>query len=131
MNVRLRRLGIACVAGVTAVFALVIDSEQLQGQGRPGPSPAPIGGVFYRALPTFSRGGRVTAVAGVPADQQVYYMGTPGGVWKTTNAGAVWEPVTDGQIGVGTIGAIAVADSNPSVVYVGTGSACPRGNVSL
>src|SRR5207244_7787621 len=53
-----------------------------------------------------------------------------GGVWRTTNAGARWEPITDGQIDVGSIGAVAVADSNASVIYLGTGSADPRGNVS-
>ncbi len=53
-----------------------------------------------------------------------------GGVCKSTDAGGQWMPVTDGQIGVGTIGAIAVAESNPNIIYVGTGSACPRGNVS-
>jgi photosystem II stability/assembly factor-like uncharacterized protein len=108
-----------------------VAAERAGDQGRPAPSPAPISGVYYRALPVFSRGGRVTAVAGVPTNQQMYYMGSPGGVWKTTDAGVTWQPVTDGQIGVGSIGAIAVADSNPNIVYVGTGSACPRGNVSL
>jgi photosystem II stability/assembly factor-like uncharacterized protein len=88
-------------------------------------------GLYYRPLTVFSRGGRVTAVAGVPADPQTYYLGAPGGVFKTTDAGTTWLPVTDGQINVGTIGAIEVSESNANVVYVGTGSACPRGNVSL
>ena len=52
-------------------------------------------------------------------------------MFKTTDAGTVWQPVTDGQIGVGSIGAIAVAESDANIVYVGTGTACPRGNVSL
>ena len=88
--------------------------------------------VFYRSLaPAFSRGGRVTAVAGVPSNPRLYYMGAAGGgVWKTTDAGARWEPITDGQIGVGTIGAVQVALSDPNVIYVGTGSADPRGNVT-
>ena len=58
-------------------------------------------------------------------------MGAAGGVFKSTDAGGQWIPMTDGQIGVGTIGAIDVSESNPNVIYVGTGSACPRGNVSL
>ena len=80
----------------------------------------------------FSRGGRSTAVAGVPADPLTYYFGgTGGGVWKTTDAGQSWNNVTDGSVlGVGSIGAISVAHSDPNVVYVGTGSACPRGNIS-
>ena len=84
----------------------------------------------YRSL-GFTRGGRSTAVTGVPSQPLVYYLGgTGGGVFKTVDAGITWESVTDGQIGVGSIGAIAVADSDPNVVYVGTGSACPRGNIS-
>src|SRR5262249_8083430 len=86
--------------------------------------------LFYRPLTVFSRGGRVTAVTGVPSNPQLYYMGSAGGVWRTSGAGVRWGPITGGQIGVGSIGAIAVADSNPDVVYVGTGSACPRGNVT-
>ncbi len=88
-------------------------------------------GVSMRNLTVFSRGGRVTAVAGVPSNQQLYYMGsTGGGVWRTTDAGATWTNISDGFFEAGSIGAIAVAESNPNVIYVGTGSACPRGNVS-
>jgi photosystem II stability/assembly factor-like uncharacterized protein len=122
------------------------------------------------------RGGRVTAVTGVPGDPMTYYMGsTGGGVWKTTDAGIQWRNVSDivrtlepedqpqimGQIdptlaeaevvrppvggvpagpkverragdafGVASIGAVTVAPSDPNVVWAGTGSACPRGNVS-
>ena len=84
----------------------------------------------YRSL-GFTRGGRSTAATGVPGQPLVYYFGgTGGGVFKTLDAGITWDNVTDGQIGVGSIGAIAVADSDPNVVYVGTGSACPRGNIS-
>ena len=65
------------------------------------------------------------------ANQQLYYMGsTGGGVWRTTDAGATWTNISDGFFEAASIGAIDVADSNPNVIYVGTGSACPRGNVS-
>ena len=88
------------------------------------------GAMKYRMIGPF-RGGRSTAVAGVRGELFTFYMGaTGGGVWKTTNAGTTWENVSDGDFGVGSIGAIAVAESDPNVVYVGTGSACPRGNVS-
>lgn len=77
------------------------------------------------------RGGRVTAVTGVVGDLQTYYMGsTGGGVWKTTDAGVSWKSLSDEDFAAGSIGAIAVAESDPNVIYVGTGSACPRGNVS-
>ena len=79
-----------------------------------------------------ARGGRSTAVAGVRTQPNVFYMGaTGGGVWKTENYGITWLPVTDGQISTGSIGAIDVADSNPNVVYVGTGSEAIRSNVIL
>ena len=90
-----------------------------------------LGTASFRSLSVFSRGGRVTAVAGVPADPKLYYMGsTGGGVWRTNDAGATWTNISDGFFDAGAIGAISVAESNPDVIYVGTGSACPRGNVS-
>ncbi len=74
------------------------------------------------------RGGRVTTVAGVPGQPNLYYMGaTGGGVWKTTNAGHSWENLSDGHFKVGTIGAVAVAKSDPNVLYVGTGESPIRG----
>ena len=74
------------------------------------------------------RGGRVTAVTGVLSDDRTYYMGaTGGGVWKTDNAGTSWNNVSDGYFGVGTIGAIAVSESDENIVYVGTGEAPIRG----
>jgi photosystem II stability/assembly factor-like uncharacterized protein len=74
------------------------------------------------------RGGRVTAVTGVPGKPNLYYMGaTGGGVWKTENAGASWENLSDNDFKVGTIGAVAVADSDHNVIYVGTGEAPIRG----
>ena len=78
------------------------------------------------------RGGRVTAIAGVRTQACTFYMGaTGGGVWKTTTCGIAWDPVADGQIETGSIGAIEVSDSNPDVVYVGTGSAAIRSNVII
>src|SRR5207245_977485 len=77
------------------------------------------------------RGGRVVAVAGVPSQPYVYYFGgTGGGVWKTTDGGIRWLNISDGQLGTGSVGAVAVAESDPNVVYVGMGEACIRGNLS-
>jgi len=74
------------------------------------------------------RGGRVTTVTGIPDNPQLYYMGaTGGGVWKTENAGLAWENISDDFFNVGTIGAIAVAKSDPNVIYVGTGEKSIRG----
>jgi photosystem II stability/assembly factor-like uncharacterized protein len=77
-----------------------------------------------------TRGGRSTAAAGVRTQPNVFYMGaTGGGVWKTENYGVSWFPVSDGQIPTGSIGALDVADSNPNIVYAGTGSEAIRSNV--
>jgi len=87
-------------------------------------------GLKYRSIGP-SRGGRVTAVTGVPSQPTTFYMGVAsGGVFRTTNNGQSWEPITDGQMPVGSIGAIAVADSDPNTIYVGTGSDGARSNVS-
>jgi photosystem II stability/assembly factor-like uncharacterized protein len=131
----------ALAAGVLAFAAaaavpLSLTTSPLQAQARPAATtvvdPLLYKSVFYRPLSAaFSRGGRVTAVTGVPSNPRLFYMGAAGGgVWKSTDAGARWEPLTDGQIGVGTIGAVDVALSDPNVIYAGTGSADPRGNVT-
>lgn len=79
-----------------------------------------------------ARGGRVTTVAGVVQEPHTFYFGsTGGGVWKTIDAGATWRNVSDGQITVGSMGDIRVAESDPSVIYVGTGSDGLRSNVSV
>jgi photosystem II stability/assembly factor-like uncharacterized protein len=92
--------------------------------------PAFLSAFDYRSVGPF-RGGRVTAVAGVPGEPFLFYMGsTGGGVFKTDDAGESWTNVTDGQFAVGAVGAIAVAPSDPNVIWVGTGSAEPRGNTS-
>ncbi len=89
----------------------------------------PPAGLVYRAIGPF-RGGRVLAVTGVAGDPQTFYFGAvSGGVWKTTNAGVTWTPLTDKQH-FDSVGAIAVAPSEPSVVYVGTGESCLRGNIT-
>ena len=78
------------------------------------------------------RGGRSTAVSGVISKPYTFFMGTTGGgVWKTTDAGNNWKNISDGQITVGSIGAISVSESDENVIYVGTGSADPRGNISI
>ena len=77
------------------------------------------------------RGGRVVAVAGHPSEAMTFYFGAcAGGVWKTTDGGTYWENVSDGFFETAAVGALAVAASDPNVVYAGTGEACIRGNVS-
>ena len=74
------------------------------------------------------RGGRSNAVSGVLTDPLTYYMGsTGGGLWKTEDAGITWENISDGFLQSGSVGAIAVADSDPNVIYVGMGEHAVRG----
>ena len=77
------------------------------------------------------RGGRCVAVAGHPTDVGTFYFGAcAGGVFKTTNGGSHWANVSDGYFGTAAVGAIAVSDSDPNVIYAGSGEACIRSNVS-
>ena len=76
------------------------------------------------------RGGRALAVTGIAGDPETYYFGAvAGGVWKTTNGGLTWTPMTD-KTGIMSVGAIVAAPSDPNVIYVGTGESCIRGNIS-
>ena len=76
------------------------------------------------------RGGRSIASAGSAARPLEYYFGaTGGGLWKTTDGGTTWDPVTDGQITSSSVGAVAVCEANPDVVYIGTGEVQLRGNI--
>jgi photosystem II stability/assembly factor-like uncharacterized protein len=78
-----------------------------------------------------TRGGRVLAVAGDPADPMVFYFGAcAGGVWKTYDGGTYWENISDGFFNTASVGAIAVSDSDPNVIYAGMGEACIRGDVT-
>src|SRR5437762_1769339 len=76
------------------------------------------------------RGGRAIASAGSPSRPDEYYFGAVGGgLWKTTDGGETWNAMTDGQIHSSSVGAVAVSESNPDVVYIGMGEACLRGNI--
>ncbi len=86
-------------------------------------------GMKYRLIGPF-RGGRSLTAAGIPGDPTTYYFGgTGGGVWKSTDGANTWSAVFD-KDGAPSIGSIAVAASDPNIVYVGTGEACIRGNIS-
>jgi photosystem II stability/assembly factor-like uncharacterized protein len=86
-------------------------------------------GLKWRLIGPF-RGGRVVAVAGVPGDSTTFYFGSVnGGIWKTIDAGVVWTPTFDGQP-VGSIGALAVAPSDPMTIYAGTGESDIRSDLS-
>jgi photosystem II stability/assembly factor-like uncharacterized protein len=91
--------------------------------------PELINGLKWRLIGPF-RGGRAVAVAGVPGDSTTFYFGSVnGGIWKTTDAGVVWTPIFDSQP-VASIGALAVAPSDPKVIYAGTGESDIREDLS-
>ena len=144
-----RRVPVTLRPAVFLALAVLVPSAPALAQARPtsptvfrAPArpPAPftgtidaktLSGLRFRNIGP-ARGGRVTAVAGVPSQPFTFYMGsTGGGVWRTVDAGQSWLPLTDGQIGAGSMGAIDVSLSDPNTIYIGTGSDGLRSNVSV
>jgi photosystem II stability/assembly factor-like uncharacterized protein len=111
----------ASPAPIEAAGTAASDEEENKG---------PWHGLTWRLIGPF-RGGRVLAVSGVIGDTHTYYFGgVAGGVWKSTDGGLTWRPTTDKAKDMSpSIGAIAVAPSDPNVIYAGTGEACIRGNI--
>src|SRR6185369_16692616 len=105
-------------------------SAQTSSQPQPTIDPTFFKGMRYRLVGP-SRGGRVTTVTSVPSQPKTFYMGVAsGGVFRTNDSGATWAPISDGKIPLGSVGSIAVADSDPKIIYVATGSDSVRSNVS-
>ncbi|MGB8590970.1 MAG: hypothetical protein WCC98_15870 [Candidatus Acidiferrales bacterium] len=111
---------VVCLAGI--LIALSAAAQTLKDET--------LKGMKWRLIGPF-RGGRVLAVEGVAGQPNIYYFGAvAGGVWKTTDGGLTWSPIFDKEP-VSSIGSIAVAPSDPNVIYVGTGEACIRGDISF
>src|SRR5207244_8224712 len=128
------RRPLGCVPVVARITVLVALGATLSPARPARAQVAPYDSTVFAALKWreigIFRGGRSVAVAGSAARPNEYWMGTTGGgVFKTTDGGNTWLPVTDKYFG-GTIGAIGVSESNPDIVYVGTGEYAIRGNVS-
>ncbi|QUD89283.1 VPS10 domain-containing protein [Phenylobacterium montanum] len=123
---RLAMPGLAALALIVAAPAFAADPAPAHG--------APVDQALFKALQWRGigpyRGGRALAVTGVPGAPDTFYFGAAaGGVWKTTDAGNSWKPIFDSQP-MSSIGAIAVAPSNPEVIYVGSGEAALRGDIT-
>src|SRR5215475_12202167 len=103
--------------------ATPVQQPALFDSARYATAPRDLRGLRWRLVGPF-RGGRAVAVVGDPAKRDVFYFGSVnGGVWKTTNGGTSWANITDGKSTISSVGAIAIASSDPNVIYVGGGEA--------
>ncbi|MEZ5318240.1 MAG: hypothetical protein R2752_12640 [Vicinamibacterales bacterium] len=120
-------VGLAATAAAAAAWALPLIAAPPQ---TPGPVDSALLSTFeWRSIGP-DRGGRSIAVTGVKGrPNEAYFGAVGGGLWKTTDTGDTWMPMTDGQITSSSVGAVAVSESNPDVVYIGTGESCIRGNI--
>src|SRR5213082_2652229 len=112
---------------IVFVFSVVLP---LSSQQNLQIGPSLYSALHWRMIGPF-RGGRVLAVSGVPDKPETFYFGAVGGgVWKTTDGGHVWQPIFDQQP-IASIGALAVAPSNPEIIYIGAGEADMRSDISF
>jgi photosystem II stability/assembly factor-like uncharacterized protein len=136
------RLYLPVALAVVAFVAAPAVSTQQPGTAAPAPA---TGGTVAKQAPPLSsdpiallswrgigppRGGRSIAATGVKGrPREAYFGAVGGGLWKTVDAGENWTPVTDGQLGSSSVGAVAVSESNPDVLFIGMGESCIRGNI--
>jgi photosystem II stability/assembly factor-like uncharacterized protein len=117
------------VATAFVVLAVSLPLAGQEAQDKPITAPKEFANLKYRSIGP-SQGGRLTRVSGVTGDPRTYYAATAsGGVWKSADGGVTWTPIFDTQP-VSSIGSLAVAPSDPNVLYVGSGEANIRGNVA-
>ncbi len=114
-----------------AIAASPTPSPSPAASASPTPTPGPaFGNMSWRAIGPAGTGGRVAAVAGSATDPKLYYVGAAGGgVWKSANGAQTWDPVFEKQ-GTGAIGAVTIDPTDNNIVWVGTGEANPRNDVS-
>src|SRR6266550_2398071 len=123
-------LGASVIHAQSRTLASASSSTTTRAAMLPAVDTAFLKGLRYRLVGP-SRGGRVTTVTGVPSQPKTFYMGVAsGGLFRTTDGGTTWVAITDGKVPLGSTGCVAVADSDPNVIYLGTGSDDVRSNVS-
>ena len=125
--------GMAILIGITLVGWG--RSDGIRAQARPDRADVTFDAERFESLEWRNigpaRGGRSLGATGSPGRRNEYYFGaTGGGLWKTVDGGTTWEPVTDGQITSSSVGAVAVAETNPDVVYIGMGEVQLRGSIT-
>lgn len=129
LNFRKFLLVILSVCVMLSVLPLDSYGEQAASEAKRIDSSA-YQAMIWRCIGPY-RGGRVTAVTGIPSRPYTYYFGAcGGGVWKSEDGGLNWSPISDGYFKTGSVGAVAVSEYDPNVMYVGMGEAPIRGNVS-
>ena len=122
-------IAVACVTFTAAWTGDRADARSLPVRAAATVDTAILKGYRWRNIGP-DRGGRSIAVSGAKGrPKEAYFGAVGGGLWKTTDAGENWAPVTDGQITSASVGAIAVSESNPDIVYIGMGESCIRGNI--
>ncbi len=122
----MKAIHLLLLCGVSVLFSTVLSAQV---------SNLPVDPSFYANLKWRNigpqRGGRSLGCAGSPGRPNEYYFGaTGGGLWKTVDAGQNWFPVTDGQVKSSSVGAVAVAETNPDIVYIGMGETQLRGSIT-
>lgn len=129
------RLLLIPALGLTGALSLTPAAQQAPASTAPAPqtgaaaAQSVIDALRWRSIGP-DRGGRSIAVSGVKGrPREAYFGAVGGGLWKTTDGGENWLPVTDGQIASASVGAVAVSESNPDIVFIGMGESCIRGNI--
>jgi photosystem II stability/assembly factor-like uncharacterized protein len=144
MSLALRRTAVLCAGFALAVVSAGLPSAPVHAESAfvdahghvhvpdtqaPSALPPYLNLFQWRSLGP-DRGGRSLAVSGVIGrPDEAYFGAVGGGLWKTTNRGETWAPVTDGQVGSASVGAVAVSETNPDIVFIGMGETCIRGNI--
>ncbi|MGE0864626.1 MAG: WD40/YVTN/BNR-like repeat-containing protein, partial [Vicinamibacterales bacterium] len=131
MMVLISRFRLLFAGAALCALALTLHTDGLATVAAQAPAiePSLLNAYRWRSIGP-DRGGRSIAVSGVKGrPREAYFGAVGGGLWKTTDAGNNWAPVTDGQITSSSVGAVAVSESHPDIVYIGMGENCIRVNI--